>query len=146
MLQLNYNEFETVLAKDKVTFPDNESVWMKDMSCLLNVRLDKVQDEGPVFEEKPIGMLPILYLLFYIFHPRILGIIFISLLTFCFCTWSSVDLFYMSICVSFPFQPFLSLKALTDYPITREPCSPASFTEINNWFIFSNRSINAGKN
>ena len=50
-------EFENVLSKDKATFPDNPSVWLKDMSSLLNVRLEKVIDEGPVFESKPLGEL-----------------------------------------------------------------------------------------
>ncbi len=46
---------ETVLIKDQATFPDNPSVWLKDLASLLNLLLEKVPETDPVFNGKPKG-------------------------------------------------------------------------------------------
>ena len=49
------SELETVLTKDKATFPDNPSVWLLDLASLLNLRLENVPENDPLFEDKPAG-------------------------------------------------------------------------------------------
>ena len=44
-----------MLAKDQTTFPDSPSVWLKDIASVLNLRLDMVPENDPLFEGKPKG-------------------------------------------------------------------------------------------
>ena len=53
--QIGCSDLETLLLKDKTTFPDNPSVWLKDLAAYLNVKLDCVAEPDPVFEGKPQG-------------------------------------------------------------------------------------------
>ena len=55
LLQIDVHELETMLAKDRATFPENPSVWLKDLASMLNVRLENVSEPDPVFEGKPRG-------------------------------------------------------------------------------------------
>ena len=55
-LQIDVNELNTVLTKDQATFPDNPSVWLLDLASLLNLRLEKVPETDPLFEDKSPGI------------------------------------------------------------------------------------------
>lgn len=54
-LQLDLAELQTILAKDRETFPSNPSVWLKDLASVLVLHLDKVQEADPVFADQPAG-------------------------------------------------------------------------------------------
>jgi len=51
--QLNVGELETVLSKDRETFPGSPSVWLKDLGSVLKLQLDVVPELDPVLEGKP---------------------------------------------------------------------------------------------
>ncbi|CAH1773178.1 unnamed protein product [Owenia fusiformis] len=50
LAKIDAGELESILAKDQQTFPDNSSVWLKDMASYLNMKLDDIADPSPVFE------------------------------------------------------------------------------------------------
>ena len=45
------------MARDKAVFPENPSVWLKDLASYINLRLDKVKEPDPVFIDEDIGEL-----------------------------------------------------------------------------------------
>ena len=51
------SELESVLAKDKQTFPDNADIWLKDLASLINLQLsNNVPVSDLTFEGKSPGM------------------------------------------------------------------------------------------
>lgn len=45
-----------MLANDKVTFPSNPEVWLKDLVSLFNLKLDKLPAGEPTYANKPTGI------------------------------------------------------------------------------------------
>lgn len=39
----------------QTNFPGNPSVWLKDFASLLNLRLERVVEPDPIYEDKPVG-------------------------------------------------------------------------------------------
>ncbi|KAK2151576.1 hypothetical protein LSH36_358g00012 [Paralvinella palmiformis] len=50
---IDVGDLHTVLTKVQTTFPENPSVWLKDLASILNLKMDKVPEPDPVFQDKP---------------------------------------------------------------------------------------------
>lgn len=46
---------ETILTKVQTTFPDNPSVWLKDLASWINLKLESVEEKDPVFASQAAG-------------------------------------------------------------------------------------------
>ncbi len=53
--QIDAAELEALLARSQATFPDNTSVWLKDLAAMLNMKLDNGPEADPVFQGKSQG-------------------------------------------------------------------------------------------
>jgi hypothetical protein len=53
--QIEVGELQSVLTRVQATFPENPSVWLKDLASILNLKMDKVPESDPVFQGKPHG-------------------------------------------------------------------------------------------
>ncbi|XP_064625287.1 transmembrane protein 214-A-like isoform X2 [Lineus longissimus] len=52
--QVDVSELDSLLTKDQAVFPDNPSVWLKDLASFLNIKFDHVKEPDPVFSDHPV--------------------------------------------------------------------------------------------
>ena len=53
--QIVSGELEEVVANDQESFPDNRSIWLKDLASVLHLRLINVPMTDPVFADQSAG-------------------------------------------------------------------------------------------
>jgi hypothetical protein len=49
------SDLESLLAKDQSVFPENPSVWLKDLASFLNIKFDHIKEPDPIFSDQPAG-------------------------------------------------------------------------------------------
>ncbi|XP_013399368.1 transmembrane protein 214-B [Lingula anatina] len=53
LVKIDKSELELILTKDQATFPENPSVWLKDIASFINLKLENVEEKDPVFADQP---------------------------------------------------------------------------------------------
>ncbi|XP_032234099.2 transmembrane protein 214-B [Nematostella vectensis] len=51
--KVELDQLRNILAKDQEAFPNNPSLWLKDLASYIHLHLQNVPERDPVFEDKP---------------------------------------------------------------------------------------------